>query len=316
MGPRSRLQRKNVTVVKTCIQCGAVNKAEAGICCFCDARLSQNKREDSSVWAGQPARVEGNLAAAPDWHSEVAHRLDAYRARRSRLQGEPAPPEFPFEKARVVPAECMPGPAAPGPTPAVQPRHLRPKRAERVAIDISQPAFDFPESHPNAARPLGSSHGAPFFPVASLAQRRRAGLLDAALLLVAFGCFWALFSTLGGQFIPSKFGAAVTVVTLALLYTQYFALFCCLGNATPGMMLCRLRVIAFDGNEPTPRQLLWRSFGYLVSAGTLALGFLWALWDEDHLTWQDRISQTYLTAVTDDVSGHASAKASGYTRNA
>jgi len=200
--------------------------------------------------------------------------------------------------------------------PAVQPWHLRPKRAERVEIDISQPAFDFPESHSHNARPLASSHIAPFFPVASLAQRWRAGLLDAALLLLAFGCFWALFSTLGGQFIPTKFGAAVTVVTLMLLYTQYFALFCCLGSPTPGMMLCHLRVVAFDGNEPTSRQLLWRSFGYLVSGGTLALGFLWSLWDEDHLTWQDRISQTYLTAVTDEVSGHAAAKASGYTRNA
>jgi hypothetical protein len=27
------------------------------------------------------------------------------------------------------------------------------------------------------------------------------------------------------------------------------------------------------------------------------LGFLWALWDEDRFTWQDRISQTYITAA-------------------
>jgi hypothetical protein len=37
------------------------------------------------------------------------------------------------------------------------------------------------------------------------------------------------------------------------------------------------------------------------------LGFLWSLWDEDHLTWQDRISQTYLTqaasAMWRDLSG-------------
>jgi uncharacterized RDD family membrane protein YckC len=25
------------------------------------------------------------------------------------------------------------------------------------------------------------------------------------------------------------------------------------------------------------------------------LGFLWAAWDEDGLTWHDRISQTYIT---------------------
>jgi uncharacterized RDD family membrane protein YckC len=84
-------------------------------------------------------------------------------------------------------------------------------------------------------------------------------------------------------------------VALALFYAQYFALFTVFGGETPGMSLFKLRVVSFDGAVPTSRQLLWRSFGYLVSAGTALLGFLWALWDEDHLTWQDRISQTYLT---------------------
>src|ERR1700677_3790041 len=40
-----------------------------------------------------------------------------------------------------------------------------------------------------------------------------------------------------------------------------------------------------------------RSFGYVLSGATL-LGFFWALWDEDRFTWQDRISQTYITAAT------------------
>ncbi len=62
------------------------------------------------------------------------------------------------------------------------------------------------------------------------------------------------------------------------------------------MMLRGLRVVSFDGGIPTSRQMAWRSFGYLISAGTCFLGFVWALWDEDHLCWQDRISQTYLTA--------------------
>jgi hypothetical protein len=30
----------------------------------------------------------------------------------------------------------------------------------------------------------------------------------------------------------------------------------------------------------------------------MMLGFVWSLWDEDHFTWQDRISQTYITAAT------------------
>jgi uncharacterized RDD family membrane protein YckC len=80
-----------------------------------------------------------------------------------------------------------------------------------------------------------------------------------------------------------------------LFYAQYFALFTIFGGSTPGMMVRGLRVVSFDGGAPTSRQMAWRSFGYIISAGTCFLGFLWALWDEDHLSWQDRISQTYLT---------------------
>ena len=93
----------------------------------------------------------------------------------------------------------------------------------------------------------------------------------------------------------------MTVATLGVLYVLYFSLFSYFGGTTPGMMLCGLRVVSFEGDEPSPMQLLWRSFGYVISVGTGALGFFWALWDEDHLTWQDRISQTYITPVPDDV---------------
>ena len=37
---------------------------------------------------------------------------------------------------------------------------------------------------------------------------------------------------------------------------------------------------------------------YLVAMLLLMATLLWALWDEDHFTWQDRISQTYITAAT------------------
>jgi uncharacterized RDD family membrane protein YckC len=63
------------------------------------------------------------------------------------------------------------------------------------------------------------------------------------------------------------------------------------------MQLRRLSVVSVDGYLPSMRQLCWRSFGYLLSGGMLLLGFLWSIWDEDHLTWQDRISHTYLTSA-------------------
>jgi hypothetical protein len=35
------------------------------------------------------------------------------------------------------------------------------------------------------------------------------------------------------------------------------------------------------------------------------LGFLWSFWDEDHFTWHDRISQTYVTAASPVMSADA-----------
>ena len=132
------------------------------------------------------------------------------------------------------------------------------------------------------------------YPVASIDERRIAGLIDAGCLLFAYGAFLTLFGSLGGQFTFSKLSAAVCVTTFVIVYLQYFALFTVFGGTTPGMMLRGLQVVSFSGESPTPRQMLWRSVGYMLSAGTFFMGFLWAMWDEDALTWHDRLSQTYL----------------------
>jgi uncharacterized RDD family membrane protein YckC len=132
-------------------------------------------------------------------------------------------------------------------------------------------------------------------PVAEVSERVYGGLLDVVFLFLTYAGFFALFGSLGGRFSFGKADIAVGAVTFFLIYAQYFTLFTALGGATPGMQLRGLHVVSFDGNAPSPGQLVWRSFGYLVSGATLLLGFLWSLWDEDHLTWQDRISQTYIT---------------------
>ena len=133
------------------------------------------------------------------------------------------------------------------------------------------------------------------YPVASFDDRRLAGLIDLFCLAFAYGGFLGLFGSLGGHFTLSKLSAAVCVATFAVVYMQYFALFTIFGGTTPGMMLRGLQVVSFSGEPPTPRQMILRSVGYLLSAGTFFLGFLWAMWDSDELTWHDRLSQTYLS---------------------
>jgi len=168
-----------------------------------------------------------------------------------------------------------------------------------MLIDVSLPPPGEPQpqsQQASAPAAFGHEQQAGLYPVARMDERRLSGLIDAACLLIPWGSFLALFGSLGGHFTFSRLGAAVYVASFAMVYVQYFALFTVFGGTTPGMMLRGLRVVDFAGEEPTPRQLLLRAAGYMLSAGTFFLGFLWVQWDEDELTWHDRISRTYLSA--------------------
>jgi len=166
----------------------------------------------------------------------------------------------------------------------------------RVLIDVSAGQHD-EESAQQPRRELTERAHAGLYPTAPMGDRRIAGIIDIACLLFACGGFLALFGSLGGQFTLSKLSAAVCMTALAVVYVQYFALFTIFGGTTPGMMLRNLQVMSFTGDEPTPKQMLLRSVGYLLSAAPCLMGFLWAVWDEDGLTWHDRFSNTYLSAA-------------------
>jgi uncharacterized RDD family membrane protein YckC/ribosomal protein L40E len=177
----------------------------------------------------------------------------------------------------------------------------------RMLIDVSNSSEA--DRSEEAASELTEGTLAGLYPVASLADRQLAGIIDAACLLFAFGGFVALFGSLGGQLTLSKMSAAVYLVALSVVYFQYFALFTVFGATTPGMMFRELQVMSFSGDVPTPRQMLLRSAGYMLSAASCFVGFLWALWDEDQLTWHDRLSKTYLSSAQTyaEVESHSAA---------
>jgi uncharacterized RDD family membrane protein YckC len=246
----------------------------------------------------------------------LAQRLQAYRTRRRKAAPNLAQSKLPFEQPAVEPpriaassiavAEAAVAKSVPDPQPSKEPddfaftiaigRNAATREDSRMVIDLSEPpAVDKTFAAGPASANAGEQAGV--FPVASIEERRFAGLIDAACLLFAYGGFLTLFGSLGGQFTFSKLSAAVCAATFVIVYLQYFALFTVFGGTTPGMMLRGLQVVNFSGDSPTPREMLWRSLGYMLSAGTLFLGFLWAIWDEDGLTWHDRLSHTYLAAA-------------------
>jgi uncharacterized RDD family membrane protein YckC len=307
---------QNAPVTKTCLQCGAVLSSSVRVCSFCDSSLAAVTTATADIRAthslGSLAPDSGPGLAAeetrePGWQGELGQRLQAYRARKRKLAPNSAQSRLPFEDPREVPLTrtCV---AVEQPPPPVEDdfsftiaigrsgKKREPDNA-RMVIDVSNPSDEPGNLQETTASGRNQTETPGLYPVASIDDRRLAALIDAACLLFAYGGFLALFGSVGGQFTLSKLSAAVCVATFSIVYMQYFALFTIFGGTTPGMMLRGLQVVSFSGEPPTPRQMLRRSAGYLLSAGTFFLGFLWAMWDEDELTWHDRISHTYLSSA-------------------
>lgn len=135
---------------------------------------------------------------------------------------------------------------------------------------------------------------APIVQPASLSWRLLAPVVDGALIAVAFLAAAALAAITAGQ-LPGprtvELGAALAMLALAAAYQM---LFFTLGRATPGMKYAGIELSTFDGLCPTRAQRWRRLMAQLLSLVPLGLGFAWALFDDAHLTWHDRLSKTYL----------------------
>jgi uncharacterized RDD family membrane protein YckC len=275
-------------------------------CTFCDSSEVLPPSEDSPSTRNNLAL---NAVTREQWRGELDQRLQAYRARRRKSSSNGAQPALPFDDSAPPVSDTVAIEVEEHAreqhaladdfafTIAIGRMAKKPEPADpRLLIDVSVPPLaeePAPEAEPEPLPPVSNG----LFPVASLDQRRRALQIDAACLAFAYGGFLALFGSLGGHFTLSKLSATVYLFTFAFVYLQYFGLFTIFGGSTPGMMVSGLQVASFTGDVPTPRQYLLRAVGYVLSAGTCFLGFLWILWDEDGLTWHDRISQTYLAPI-------------------
>ena len=318
---------QNGPVIRICPKCGALLLDDTNSCSFCSAEASEKNAFLEPVaavarWSAgsltPPTRavavsrgsgaavapaLERTQSAEPDWRNEVSRRLEQYRARRGYLRHDDPQSGLPFyepgisareeaaalvEAAAAAEAEARERAAAQA---KVEARRLAQRKPERVEIRI-QPELDFSASPDDRAHPQTA-----LVPVASIAERRWAGALDAIFLAFTCAGFLGLFRSLGGDITVGKTDVLVYGLAAYFFYAFYVSLFTVLAGSTPGMQLRGLAVVRLDGSLPDTRLLLWRSFGYMLSGATLLLGFLWAFWDEDRFTWQDRISQTYITAA-------------------
>lgn len=139
----------------------------------------------------------------------------------------------------------------------------------------------------------------PVVPLEPVAFNRRLMALCVDFALVS-GSLLAAATMAASKFqvLPSlrtlEIGAGLAVLVAGAMYhTLIFSL----ARSTPGMKYARIQLVTFEGLTPKRAQRWGRMLALLVSAVPAGLGIAWALFDDDHLCWHDRLSKTYLRRI-------------------
>ncbi len=149
-----------------------------------------------------------------------------------------------------------------------------------------------PEAAPAAAaRP---SRDLSSLPVAPLGLRLMATVVDCALILASFVGAGFLAARQFAHPPTGKPAELMGLAALVLIGLLYYAFFFAFPVSTPGMMYAGIGLCTFDNHSPTRGQLRRRLGAITLSLLPVGLGLVWSLFDEDHLSWHDRFSQTYL----------------------
>ena len=230
-------------------------------------------------------------------------------------QAPPMPKVIPFDQIprpgmRVPPAapSLRPQPQPQMAPPPVTPPAARPapsqQRRKSQGTASGQASLDFT---PTAApRPRTLTNGVPASnycqrPVATVAHRFFAAVIDTATILLGFFFFVAGAQLTGmavgapeilgsGKPFLIMLGSFLFAVTVFYGVIWMFA-----GRETAGMRVAGLELITFDNSPLDPTTRLIRVATTWLSIGSAGLGVIWAIADEEKLTWQDHISKSFPT---------------------
>jgi uncharacterized RDD family membrane protein YckC len=131
--------------------------------------------------------------------------------------------------------------------------------------------------------------------VAIVAHRVIAAAVDLSVVAIALGVFIGIVQLVCGQVMFSRDTVPIYLVIAAIFGLLYKVLWSMANGDSPGMRFAHLRLVNFDGRRPDREQRLLRSASGCLSFMAAGLGVVWALVDEESLTWHDHISKTFPT---------------------
>jgi uncharacterized RDD family membrane protein YckC len=284
-----------------CKHCGFVNGEDDHRCLRCGRRIA-------GVVIAAPAGYSGANALAPalipammmsDEGTEFSPAGSAKAAQPAPAQTPLFPTQITNLGPNVIPFDRREREATGkfGHMPAAAPSP-RVTSQRKSGFTDTQTLLDFIPASPQKNRKLKTDVDAQVFcdlPVATPTHRLVAAAIDAAFILFGFGLLVGLFDVLGGSFGAGKtlwIGMASALALVSMLYGLIWAI---AGRETAGMRFTDLRLITFDGFQLDPRSRALRFASTWLSFCSVGLGLLWAVADEENLTWHDHISKTFPT---------------------
>lgn len=221
------------------------------------ANLIQFPREMVATRKMRPRRAEGPLAAtAPEAQLSIFEVDPASISTQPEVEGLAAPAWMRTELSGEVET-----------------------RSEAAADEIEEPVIKSSEQATIKLAPLS--------------RRLMAIAVDLSLVIAVFSAATITFA-LTSRYFPSvrtiEICAALAVFAIGIAY--HWMCFWS-GRATPGMLYAGIALCNFDGSSPSRAQRFKRVLALPLSMLPLCLGLLWALFDDNHFTWHDRLSRTY-----------------------
>jgi uncharacterized RDD family membrane protein YckC len=266
-----------------CKHCGFNNGADDHRCLRCGRRIG--------IAFAAPASYSGAnaLAVAPSFEPNDTQDFQPMGGAETSVAGSGQPTLFAPAAPRVIP---FPAPAvkrAPGPPPAASAHHTRrPAPAQQASLDFIASAPPQRTLRDEVPAQVDCEQV-----VAAPMHRFVASSIDVALILLGFGLFVGICQILGSGFGDGRLFWVTIGASFALISVFYGLIFALNGRETAGMRCTDLQLITFDGLPVEGHARATRVAATWLSFCSGGLGLIWALADEENLTWHDHISKTF-----------------------
>jgi len=129
---------------------------------------------------------------------------------------------------------------------------------------------------------------------APVGRRLMALVVDCSLIAASFLAVAMLAASHMSELPSPRLAEQFTGIAMLAIGVAYLVFFFALARATPGMWYAGIQLSTLAGRRPSRQQRCARLLALPLSVLPLGLGLAWALFDDAHLAWHDRLSRTYL----------------------